>query len=111
MFATTIKPLALAFTIATGLGVLIHDTHLDKASKVALSAPIVIASYGLAHSVDLKGTEHTHTETMAENLKRMVAGQPRIHTRFADEKKYVTPKKSINNTRDDDQLFDVAVAT
>ena len=109
MLAATIKPLALIFTLATGIGVLVHDTHIDKASVVAMSAPAaIVTTYGLAHVADFKGNDpHTHTETATENLKRMVTAQPRLHTRFADEKKYLTPKKTILNTGDDDQLFEV----
>lgn len=108
MLQIAIKPLAFIFTIATSVGVLVHDTHIDKASVIALSAPAIIASYGLAHGVELKANEHTHSETVSENLKRMVAGQPRLHTRFGEDKGYVTPKKSVFNTSNDDQIFEVA---
>lgn len=109
MLRIIIKPLALVFTLATTLGVLMHDTRVDKASAIALAAPAVVATYGVAASTaDFRGNEHTHSERATENLKRMVVAQPRLHTRSTEDKKYLTPKKTIYNTGDDDQLFQFA---
>lgn len=109
MLASTIKPLVLLLTLVTGIGVLVHDTHVDKASTIALTAPVVVAGYGLAHSVEFKTNDpHTHVERASESLRRIVTAQPRLHTRFTDEKKYISPKKLPFQTSKDEELFSFA---
>lgn len=110
MFASFINPTALIISAVTGVGVLVHDTKLDKATVTALSAPaIVAAGYGVAHAaayeVRITSDAHVHVETVSENLRRMAAEQPRHQTRTTEDKKYLgTKKASLNNTSDENTL-------
>lgn len=106
MLKLTVKPLIILFTIATSIGVLVHDTHIDKASTVALTLPVIAVGYGIANAVDFKTNDpHTHTETVTENLKRLVTAQPRLQTRFTDEKSYLSNKKLPISTTKNNELF------
>jgi hypothetical protein len=85
------KPLPIALTLLTVLGVLMHDTQLDKATTVAIALPAVLASYGVADAV-ARSSEHVHVERVS-----ITAQQPRVQPRNSDDKKYMTQKRLSAN--------------
>lgn len=107
-----INPASLIITLVTGFSVLVHDTKIDKATVTAMSAPAIVAvgytaaaaTYA-AHEMRITADPHVHVETATENLRRMVADQPRLQTRLTDDKKYLNTKKAfLGNTADDNML-------
>lgn len=105
-----LNPTALLITALTGVSVLVHDTKIDKATVTALTAPAIVAvGYAAAtnasYEVKISSESHVHVEKATENLRRMVAAEPRLQTRNTDDKKYLDTKKaSLNNNGDDNTL-------
>jgi len=94
-FATT-SISSLLLTLITGLGVVIHDTQTDRALVRALTPPT--EGYIAPSDASLRtDNQHTHTETIADNLRNATAAQSRLQTRVTD-KKYITPKKIYMST-------------
>jgi hypothetical protein len=93
MLPFTINLAPLVLSLFTGVGVLFHDTHLDRA---LITAPV--SGYVASNEASLRGDDHVHTETVTENLGHLNSAQPRLQTRFTDEKKYLTPRKASLNT-------------
>ena len=89
---TIIRHTAIGLALSTTLGVLIHDTKIDKATAVALSIPVLAASasinMGKAHS-KLAGEAHTHVEraSLSNAVRDLQPGTPRIQPR-GDAKKF-----------------------
>lgn len=104
MYALSIKPIVVLFTLLTGFSVLLHDTHVDKASVAAITVPTAMVSYGIANTVEIKTNDpHIHTEKVTGNLRHLLTSQPKLQSRFTDEKKYLNPKKaSLHSTAGDD---------
>ena len=98
MLPFTINFTPLLLTIVTGLGILTHDSRVDRA--FISSAPV--SGYVTNSENILRNDDHTHTETVVENLRNLSTNQPRLQTRFTDEKKYLTPRKVFLNTTFDD---------
>ena len=91
----SIKLAPLFLTLLTGFGILLHDTRLSKAFEA-------VPTQGFVNQISLRGEDHLHTETVVEHVQRSTDGQPRLQTRFTDEKKYLTPRKVFLNTTFDD---------
>ncbi len=91
MLPFTINVAPLILSLFTSFGILFHDTHMGQAFMNTTVS-------GYVSEPMLRGEQHTHTETMAENLGRISSTQPRLQTRFTDEKKYISPKKVFLNT-------------
>ncbi|MFZ3009998.1 MAG: hypothetical protein WA030_03215 [Candidatus Microsaccharimonas sp.] len=93
MFSIIINPIPLLFTIATTFGVLIHDTQLDRAAKVALSMPVAFATYAAADAA-IKSSEHVHVERVSipANLASLRSMTPRLQPRD-DNHRYAESKK------------------
>jgi len=93
MFSIIINPVPLLFTIATTFGVLIHDTQLDRAAKVALAMPVAFATYAAADAA-MKSSDHIHVErvSVASNLASLRSSSPRLQPRD-DDYRYGESKK------------------
>ncbi|OGL22553.1 hypothetical protein A2707_04520 [Candidatus Saccharibacteria bacterium RIFCSPHIGHO2_01_FULL_45_15] len=87
---TIIRHTAIGLALSTTLGVLIHDTKIDKATTVALSVPVLAASVdmGMTH-FKLGGEAHTHVErvSLSNAVRDLQPGTPRIQPRD-DAKKF-----------------------
>lgn len=94
MFATIIKPLPLIFTLATTLGVLVHDTQIDRAASVAIALPVALVSYAAIDSAVKSNDPHLHVERAAigNHLSTLRATLPRLQPRD-DDRRYVQSKK------------------
>ena len=88
----TILPFILALTVV--LGVLVHDTQLDQATSIALTAPAVLATYAIADAA-MKSNDHTHVEkfTAARHLGAFRINVPRIQPR--DDNRHITQSKKL----------------
>jgi hypothetical protein len=94
MFQSLINPLSILLTLTTSLGVLVHDTHIDRAASTALTLPISFTTFASAEAVKL-GDAHTHTErfSVTNALERLRSGQPRIQARDDKDHEYLSGKK------------------
>jgi len=89
-FAT---PLLINLTFATAFGVLIHDTQIDKATTVALAAPVALASFAAA-DLNSKSNDHVHVEKAGAHLAGLRGAIAKIPPRD-DDRKYIQSKKII----------------
>lgn len=85
-------PFILALTV--GLGVLLHDTQIDQATSVALTAPAILATYAIADSA-MKSNDHTHVEKFAasRHLGAFRINVPRIQPR--DDNRHIAQSKKL----------------
>jgi len=94
MSATT-TPLLISLTLATAFGVLIHDTQIDKATTVALAAPIAMASFAIA-DLSSKSNDHVHVErASAANHLSALRGTIAKTPPRDDDRKYIQSKKIV----------------
>lgn len=102
-----LNPAPLMFAIATTFGVLMHDTKIDHATKIAISAPAPFAEYS-GSETNVKTTSeqpHVHVEKVSigqVNAQRSV--NPRTQVRD-DDHKYVQPKRLIGGGDDKTTLW------
>ena len=89
-----VNPITLAFTFATALGVLAHDTQLDQMTAIAVTAPAALAIYAVADSS--KSSEHLHVEKISMNrqLGAFRINVPRTQARD-DDRRYIVSKKVV----------------
>lgn len=96
MLQKVINPLLIAFTVITAVGVLTHDTQLDKAATVAIALPAVIAGYAASDgALKFSDGAHTHVEriTSVKNHGIRQNTVPRLQPRD-DDVRYLTNKRS-----------------
>lgn len=82
---TTIIPAAIS--LMTLIGVVIHDTLLDRVAVTTLGLPAVIAAYGAAENTLKANGAHTHIERASFHQT------PRVTPRALDDKKYLLARK------------------
>lgn len=80
---------AIALTLLTASGILIHDTKVDHAAVAALALPAVLVTLDLEKSFKF-GADHTHVERVS--FAQSVSGMPRTKPR-EDHKKYHLTQK------------------
>ncbi len=103
--SSIIKPLALLFTLATTVGVLVHDTQLDRATLAAV-VPVAFASFVAVDQVIKSSESHVHVErvhgpnTMASLRLSVARIQPRD-----DERRYIQSKRLYFGTTDSGYLW------
>jgi len=97
MLPSIINPLSILLTLTTSVGVLVHDTHLDRATTTALALPIAFASYGAAEVMKM-GDPHTHTErvSVANTLQQLRSNQPKLQARDDQDRQYVSVKNFVS---------------
>ena len=80
---------ALALSLSTASGVLIHDTNVDKAVTKAVSQHADT-------SVTVGNMPHTHSErgSLHQAIRDLNASQPRTQPRSQEDRKYVQAKPS-----------------
>jgi hypothetical protein len=93
---------AIAISLTTAVGVLIHDTKIDQATTTALAVPIVMAGFeSIDRQTKFAGDPHTHSErsSLSQAIRdlRASGGTPRVQPRD-DDKKYHLQKKVAKGT-------------
>ncbi len=97
MMHITISPLvqrsAIALALITALGILVHETKIDKATAISIAIPAALAS--ITGIPKLAGEGHNHVEraSMANAARYMNGGTPRIQPR--DDNKKFTLQKNV----------------
>lgn len=92
-----INPLLIGFTLSTAFGLLMHDTQIDRATTVALTAPAALTIYAAA-DLSLKMNDHIHVEKSSgtSDLTVLRTTSPRTPPRD-DDRRYVQSKKVVFN--------------
>ena len=84
--------LSISLIAATSVGVLAHDTQVDKAAVVAFTAPAALAAFALA-DIASKSHEHVHVEKVSSSsnlgYSRFV---PKVPPR-EENRRYIQEKK------------------
>lgn len=106
MFPLIINPLPLIFTIATTVGVLVHDMQIDRATTVALALPTALATFAAVDSLTKSGEQHVHVEraNMPNQLGALRTTLPRVQPRD-DDRRYIQSKKLYFGTTDSGYLW------
>jgi len=88
-----INPAPLLFTFATMFGVLVHDTHIDRATSVAVAIPVMMATAG-AVDMSIKSNDHTHVEraSFSKHTIPLGSAMPKTQPRD-DDRRYILNKK------------------
>lgn len=77
--------------LSVGLGILVHDTAVDKAAVTALTLPALFASY--EGSKLFGNNPHTHSErsSLYQAVRDLKAGTgtARLQPRMTDDRRYV----------------------
>lgn len=85
----------VVLSASTAIGVLVHDTHMDKAAAIAFTFPLAAIGFDGASgkASDLSGTSHTHIEraSLSQLVQDLKGANPRITPRDTD-RKYMLPK-------------------
>lgn len=95
MLSKFIKPIIITVTIATAIGIFVHDTKIDKATAAAIAVPALVVTYHLSGVMSLLGSDaHTHTErgSLAQAIHDLKAQNPRIQPRSNEDKRHMLPK-------------------
>jgi len=88
MFPLLYSPLSLIIAFTTGVGVLVHDTQIDKAASLAIALPAIVATYSAVDKALKTSDAHTHVERVT-----IGGSNHRIQPRVGDDKKYIVLKK------------------
>jgi hypothetical protein len=91
-----IKPaIAVAIMTVTTLGVLSHDMHLDRATAVAVTLPVLAATSGAFEKV-ITPSYHTHVETVSiPRASSFHSSMPNMQPPRDDTRKYIQNKKLL----------------
>lgn len=86
------NPLTLSIIFATSLGILAHDTQVDKATIIAMAVPVSLTVFAAADS--FKSNEHVHVEKVSvmNQGSTFRVSVPKIQPRD-DDHRYVQSKK------------------
>lgn len=97
----SVNPLPFVFTLAIMFGVLVHDTNIDKATKVAFAPPALAASTAAANAVDsmISKSEHTHVERTS--LSSFASSVPKTQPPRDDDRRYIQNKKQNLGSSDE----------
>lgn len=83
--------LLLGLALFAAVGILVHDTKIDKA--VSLALPVAAITFGVgSHVFDLSGQAHTHVERVSLNqaFSTIPRAQPRDDHRRYYLQKYLS---------------------
>lgn len=97
-----INPAPLLFIFGTMFGVLVHDMHIDRATRVAMAPPSALSSVSAANALDsmLSKSEHTHVERTSVSA-HYSSTLPKVQPPRDDARKYVQNKKQYESGGDD----------
>lgn len=99
-----INTISLIISMSTMMGVVLHDTHVDKAALTAISAPSVYTSTDT--SIKLLGNDpHTHTErhSFSQSVHELRSENPRMQPRYLDDRKHIQLKKLTKHAHDSER--------
>jgi len=70
---------------------------MDRATSTALALPIAFAAYGASEAIKMNDP-HVHTErvNVANTIKQLRSGQPKLQTRDDKDRQYVSVKKYVS---------------
>ena len=95
MFSKIIKPVVITISLATAIGILVHDTRIDKATAAAVALPAIIATYHLSSVMGMLGSDpHTHSErgSLSQAIHDLKTQNPRLQPRSSEDKKHMLQK-------------------
>lgn len=97
---TTTAITTVIISIMTLMGIVLHDTKLDKLARTFIGVPsIAAATEGLSHSV--KTDDHTHVERFSfREMKSQ--DQPKRMPRYLEQKKHMMQRGAPKGS----QFFD-----
>ncbi|HMH69988.1 MAG TPA: hypothetical protein VK502_01175, partial [Candidatus Saccharimonadales bacterium] len=78
-------------------GVLLHDTHVDKATAVGFSTPAVMAYDANTKMASLGNDLHPHHErsSLEQSVRNFNTQNPRIQPRVFEDKKHLMQKYAM----------------
>lgn len=85
--------ITLCLCVVSLLGIALHDTKIDKLAALGIGVSAVAVLHqaqgadGLARFTD---TVHTHVERIS--IKNLATQEPRLQSRFIDDKKHIAQK-------------------
>lgn len=90
MLSLLLNPLAIFLSLSTLLGVVVHDTRIDKAASVALTLPTTAANYDGSIKLVQTSDLHTHVERISfAQAAHMFAVSPSLQPRVHEDKKHL----------------------
>lgn len=94
MFTQIINPIIVAMSLSTSVGVLLHDTRIDKMTATALSLPSLVTYADVDKVSGFKSDFHTHVErgSLTQAVQDLKAQNPRIQPRENTDKKHLMQK-------------------
>lgn len=90
-----INSAVVSLSLATSVGVFIHDTKVDQAATTLFAVPVIAAGFeSVQRPMKIAGDPHTHSErgSLAQAMRGIGGGTPRIQPRD-DNKLYQLQKK------------------
>ena len=88
---TYIQRSAIILALLTTLGILVHDTKLEKAAALFVAVPAALASLGGIPRLASDGHNHIERVSLSNAVRDLHNGTPRIQPRD-DHKKYSLQK-------------------
>jgi len=90
--------LPLLITIFSIFGLMVHDTHVDKAFARVFDQSSAVVSNDSGFLKVLHSGEHIHVRSVALDSYRMRTIQPSAQSKSDIEKKYIAAKRSKNSS-------------
>ena len=86
----TIQDIAIGLAVGTSLGIVLHDTHLDEATSLAIALPVAFIGMEISSAIQLSGADHTHEErvSLSQAIRDLHKGAPRVQPR-EEHRRYV----------------------
>lgn len=105
MLQNLISPIALFISLTTSVGILMHDTQIDRATTVALALPTAVMSLAAVDTAIKFGDAHTHVERAGiKHLSAFRTNVPRLQPRD-DDFRFLQNKKSFLDGSDSTSLW------
>lgn len=94
MLHTILNPFILLLAFTTSVGVIVHDTQIDRATMFALTVPATIIGYAGLDTAIRSGDAHVHVERVSgpRHLSVLRSTLPRLQPRD-DDQRYIQNKK------------------
>jgi hypothetical protein len=97
MLSTLFNSAIILLSLSTATGVLLHDTHIDKAAAVGLSTPAIMAYDANTKMASLGNDLHPHHErsAMEQSIRNFTTQNPRVQPRVLEDKKHLMQKYTM----------------
>ena len=95
MFPLPLNLLAIALSLGTTTGVLVHDMHIDNAFAAQLALPTHVGNYDTGRFINF-GDQHTHVERTqaSQALSAFRTDIPKIQPRVLEDKKHLLQSRT-----------------